>query len=110
MDLSILSKLIDSGKVGGWARSLVGMAFVAIIAKYPVLGTWIDPATQTQIAAAIAAIVVGVWSQLTKTDASKVIAAAAVKGAEVHVDPQVASESVAAVAADPTQPKVVVAK
>ena len=107
MDISFLTQLIDANKIGGWVRAIVAAGFVALVAKYPLLGNWIDPAVQTQIAAALAALAVGAWSQLTKTDASKVAAASTVAGVEVHVDPQVAPEAVAAVAADPTKPNVV---
>ena len=128
---TLLSKFIDSGKIGGWVRAGVGVAFVALISKYPVLGNWIDPAVQTQIAAALAAIVVGIWSQLTKTDTAKLAAVAAMSGpqkeaaftgipnsakiAAVEAIPDVtkievkatATDGVADAANDPSRPKVV---
>ena len=70
----LASKLIDHNKIGGWVRAIVAAGFVALIAKYPILGSYVDPALQTQIAAAIAAAIVGVWSQLTKTPEAKVAA------------------------------------
>ena len=105
--ISILSKFIDSNKLGGWVRAGVAAGFVALIAKYPLLGNWIDPAIQTQIAAAIAATVVGVWSQLTKTDAAAIAKVAAMPDVQKIVVDTKASADVGNALADPTQTKVV---
>ena len=71
MNLTFLTQFIDANKLGGWVRAVVAAGFVAAIAKWPILGNVIDPAIQTQAAALLAAIVVGYWSQLTKTDDAK---------------------------------------
>ena len=108
MNLSFLTQLIDANKIGGWVRAIVAAGFVALVAKYPVLGNYVDPAIQTQIAAAIAAIAVGAWSQLTKTDASKIAAVAALpEVTKITISPT-AADGAAKVAADPTQPKVTI--
>lgn len=72
MNLGFLSQFINADKIGGWVRAGVAALFVAAVAKWPILGTYIDPAIQTQIAAVIAALVVGAWQQMTKTDSAKV--------------------------------------
>ena len=105
--LSLASKFIDSNKLGGWIRAIVAAGFVALIAKYPIFGTYIDPALQTQIAAAIAAAVVGVWSQLTKTDAAAIAKVAAMPDVEKIVVQPAAGDGVGAALADPSQTKVV---
>lgn len=130
MNLTFLTQFIDANKLGGWVRAGVAAGFVALIAKYPVLGNWVDPAVQTQIAAALAAVVVGIWSQLTKTDTAKLAAVAAMSGpqkeaaftgipnsakiAAVEAIPDVtkievkatATNGVADAANDPSRPKV----
>ena len=105
--VGFLSLFIDSNKLGGWVRAIVAAGLVALVAKYPVLGNLIDPAIQVQIAAAIAAIVVGGWSQLTKTDSAKIAAVSALPDVEkIVVQPQ-AADGVGAALADPAQTKVV---
>lgn len=96
MNWSLLTQFVDANKLGGWVRALVGAGFVAAIAKWPVLGTYVDPGTQVQIAAAVATIVIGLWSQLTKTDKAKVQAAAAVVGPEGKPTIVVTSSALAA--------------
>ena len=59
--VNFLSKFVDANKIGGWVRAAVAAGFVALIAKYPILSSYVDLATQTQIAAAIAMAVVGGW-------------------------------------------------
>lgn len=107
MNLGFLAQIIGPDKIGGWVRSGVGVAFVAAVAKWPILGSYIDPSTQTQLAAVVATLVVGVWQQLTKTDNAKVKAAAALPGVAQVVVKKTATDGVAAAAADPAQPKVV---
>ncbi len=98
---------MSSDKIGGWVRAGVAAAFVAAIAKWPILGTWVDPAVQTQVAAALAALAVGAWSHLTKTDEAKIAAVAAMPDVEkIVVQPQ-ASDGVGKALADPEQTKVV---
>jgi hypothetical protein len=133
MNLTFLTQFIDASKLAGWIRAGVGAAFVAAIAKWPILGNYVDPALQTQIAALLATIVVGYWSQLTKTDTAKLSAVAEMSGpqkqaaftgipdsakiAAVEAIPDVSSISVKASATDgvadalndPTRPKVVAA-
>lgn len=72
MKLGFLTQLVNADKIGGWVRAAVAAAFVAAVAKWPILGAYVDPAVQTQVAAAVAAVVVGYWSQLTKTPEAKV--------------------------------------
>lgn len=69
-------KLIDADKLGGWVRSFVASILATVVAKNPVLSAYLDPVTQASIAAAVAGVVVGAWSQLTKSDAAKVQMAA----------------------------------
>ena len=78
MDLGILTQFIDANKIGGWVRAGVAALLVALVAKYPPLGTILDPSVQTQLAALIATVAVGLWSQLTNTDKAKLVAAAGV--------------------------------
>jgi len=105
--LGLASKLVDSNKLGGWVRAAIAAGFVALIAKYPLLGNIIDPAIQTQIAAAIAAIVVGGWSQLTKTDSAAIAKVAAMPDVEKIVVQPTAGDGVGTALKDPTQTKVV---
>lgn len=105
--IALVSKFIDSDKLGGWVRAAVAAGFVAIVAKWPILGTYVDPAIQTQIAAAIAATVVGVWSQLTKTDAAAIAKVAAMPDVEKIVVQPKATDGVGDALADPNQTKVV---
>jgi len=105
--ISIASKFIDSDKLGGWVRAGVAAGFVAIVAKWPIFGSYIDPAIQTQIAAAIAATVVGIWSHLTKTDAAAIAKVAAMPDVEKIVVQPNAVDGVGIALADLTQTKVV---
>lgn len=107
--ITLLSKFVDANKLGGWVRAGVAAGLVALVSKYPVLGNLIDPATQVQIAAAIAAIVVGGWSQLTKTDGAAIAKVAAMPDVEKIVVQPKASDGIGAALADPTQTKVVAA-
>ena len=107
MDLGILTQFIDANKIGGWVRAGVAALLVALVAKYPPLGTILDPSVQTQLAALIATVVVGLWSQLTKTDAAKLKAAAALPDVTKITVSANSSAPVAAIAADDAHPKVV---
>ena len=107
MNLAFLYQFVSSDKIGGWVRAGVAAAFVAAVAKWPVLGAWVDPAVETQIAAAIAAVAVGAWSHLTKTDAAKIAAVAALPDVEkIVVQPQ-SADGVGVALADSAQTKVV---
>ena len=70
--LQVLASIINADKLGGWVRAGVASLLGVFIAKWPLLGTILDPATQAALGTVVAAIVVGVWSQLTKSDAAKV--------------------------------------
>lgn len=107
MNLGILSKIIGPDKIGGWVRAGVGAAFVAAVARWPVLGAYLAPDVQTQLAAALAALVVGAWSQLTKTDDAKMKMTEALPDVANIVVKPTATDGVAAAAADPTRTKVV---
>ena len=72
--LPVLATLFDDNKVAGWVRAGVAALLGLFVAKWPWLGQIVDPTTQQAIAAVVATIVVGVWSQLTKTPAAKVAA------------------------------------
>lgn len=66
MDLKFLLMFINASKVGGWTRAIVAAGFVWLIHKYPVLGNYVTPDAQTDIALALSIIVVGLWSQIAK--------------------------------------------
>jgi hypothetical protein len=66
MNLSVLYKLVDADKLGGWVRAGVAAGLGALIAKFPGVGGIVDPSTQTQIGIIVATIVVGVWSHYAK--------------------------------------------
>lgn len=107
MDLSFLTQFVDANKIGGWVRAGVAAILVAIVAKYPPLGNVLDPSVQTQLAVLIATVAVGLWSQLTKSDAAKLKAAAAIPDVKQIVVNTNSSAPVAAIAADDAHPKVV---
>ena len=105
--VQLLNKLVGPEKIGGWVRGAIAAALVAVVSKYPPLGTILDTGTQTQIAALVATIVVGIWSQLVKTDSAKLAAVEAMPSvSKITVVPVASSAAVAAVAADPSRPKV----
>ena len=107
MDLSFLTQFVDASKVGGWARSAVAAGLGVAIAKWPGLSSYLDPVTQAAIGTAVAGIVVGVWSQLTKTDSAKLAAVEAMPSVtKITVAPASAAPAVAQAAADPSRPKV----
>jgi hypothetical protein len=68
--LSVLSKFVDAGKLGGWVRSGVGALFVMAIARWPVLGDIVPADVQVELAAAFATVIVGLWSHLAKSIAA----------------------------------------
>ena len=85
MDFSFLSQFVDANKLGGWVRAAVGALIAAGIAKYPGLGSIIDPTTQAEIGVAVSGLVVGLWSHYSKVLAAKAApppppSAAGVKG------------------------------
>lgn len=91
--LPLLSKFIDADKLGGWVRAGVGALIAAVIAKWPGLSSILDPSTQAAIGVAVSGIVVGIWSQLVKSDAAKVQMAAAVPAVKqiTVTDPAIAA-------------------
>lgn len=62
-----ISMFIDSGKVGGWVRAGVASVLPLLIAKYPLAGVILDPATQTMVATLASTIAVGLWSHYVKS-------------------------------------------
>lgn len=135
MNLGFLSQFINADKLGGWVRagvaSILGYLIAHYAAKYPLLTDVLSPEVQASIGVAASGLAVGLWSQLTKTDAAKIDMAAAISPAgkeaafagvsdstkiaavtalpdveKVVVQPQ-ASDGIGAALADPTQPKVV---
>ena len=114
MNLSFLSQFINADKIGGWVRagvaSLFGFLIAHYAAKYPLLTDILSPEVQASIGVAASAIVVGLWSQLTKTDAAKIDMAAAIPGPAKEVAFAGVSDStkIAAVTALPDVEKVVV--
>jgi hypothetical protein len=109
MNLSFLTQFFDASKVGGYARSGVAALFGIAIAKWPFLNTYLDPATQAALGLAVSGIAVGIWSQLTKTDAAKIAAVNALPPDQVVgvVVAKTASDGVLAAAQNPAMPNVV---
>jgi hypothetical protein len=106
MNLTFLTQFIDASKIGGWVRGAVAAGFVMLIAKYPVLSSYISPELQTELAAALATVAIGLWSQLTKTDKAKVQAAAGVIDPTTG-KPTIVVTSAALAAATPNQENIV---
>lgn len=106
MDLTFLTQFIDANKVGGWVRAGVAAAIGAAITKWPWLSQYLDPATQAALGVAAAGVVVGLWSQLTKTDKAKVQAAAGVIDPDTG-NPTIVVTSAALAAATPNQENIV---
>lgn len=103
----MLSQFVDANKIGGWVRAAVAAGLGMLVARNLTLASILDPNTQQAIGVAVSGIVVGVWSQLTKTDAAKIAAAAALPDVAQITVKSTATDGVAAAAADPTQTKVV---
>lgn len=135
MNFSFLSQFINADKLGGWVRagvaSILSYLLAHYAAKWPLLTDVLNPQVQAAIGMSTATLVVGLWSQLTKTDTAKIDMAAAIGPAgkeaafagvsdstkiaavtalpdveKVVVQPQ-ASDGIGAALADPTQTKVV---
>lgn len=62
-----ITMFIDSGKIGGWVRAGVASVLPLLIAKYPLAGVILDPATQTAVATVASAVAVGLWSHYAKS-------------------------------------------
>ena len=107
--MNFLTQFVDASKVGGWARAGVSALIGIGIAKWPLLGTVLDPATQAALALAVSGTVVGIWSQLTKNPAAKVAAVNDLPKDQVIgvVVAKTASNGVLAAAQNPAMTKVV---
>lgn len=114
MDWSVFSKVVDANKLGGWVRAGVASILSYLIAhyaaKWPLLTDILNPQIQAGLGIAAATIVVGWWSQLTKTDTAKLSMAAAIPGPakEAAFAGIPDSAKIAAVTALPDVEKVVV--
>lgn len=64
--MGIFVKLIDAGQLGGWVRAAVGALLTVLIAKWPLLSSVLDPATQAAIGVAVSGLAVGIWSHIAK--------------------------------------------
>lgn len=64
--MQILSGLVDASKLGGWVRAGVASGLAVAIGKLPVLGQFLDPATQTALGVFVSGVVVGIWSHYVK--------------------------------------------
>ena len=108
MNLTFLTQFFDASKVGGYARSGVAALLGIAIAKWPALAAYLDPATQAALGLAVSGFVVGVWSQLTKTEAAKVAAVNDLPKDQVLgvIVATTATDGVRAAANDPTMTKV----
>ena len=109
MDISFLTQFIDNNKLGGWVRAGVAALIGLLIGKWPLLGTVLDPASQQALGVVVAGVVVGVWSQLTKTDSAKLAAVEALPDIAKIVVKPFATDGIAAAVDDPTRPKVAAA-
>ena len=111
MNLSFLTQFFDASKVGGYARSGVAALFGIAIAKWPVLSAYLDPATQAALGLAVSGVAVGVWSQLTKTNAAKIAAVEEMPKDQVLgvVIAKTATNGVLAAAQNPAMPKAIMA-
>ena len=70
--MEFLTQLVDASKLGGWARAVVASLLGVAIAKWPGLAGYIPPDAQAAIGAAVASIVVGAWSHVSKESTSSV--------------------------------------
>src|ERR1039458_5416896 len=109
MNISFLTQFIDASKVGGWARAGVAALLGIAIFKWPALSSVLDPTTQAALGLAVSGAVVGIWSQMTKTDAAKVAAVNALPKNQVIgvVVAPTATDGVLAAAQNPAMTKVV---
>lgn len=110
MNWSLLTQFVDANKIGGWVRAAVASGLALVLthyaAQFPLLSDILSPQVQLAIGAMASTLAVGLWSQLTKTDKSKVQAAAAVLDPETGKRTIVVT-SAALAAATPNQPNIV---
>jgi hypothetical protein len=74
--LEILAKFIDADKLGGWVRGGLAALFTFLLLKFPGLTPFLSDAVRDAVSVLAVTVVVGLWSQLTKTDYAKVQMAA----------------------------------
>ncbi len=106
MDLSFLTQFIDANKLGGWVRAGIAALLGVVIGKWPLLSSVLAPTTQQALGVVIAGIVVGIWSQLTKTDSAKLAAVEAMPDVKTITVSVNAADALAEAVADPSRPKV----
>lgn len=68
---SLLARLVDTSKLAGYVRAGVAAAAGAAIAKWPLLGQFMDQDTQNALGVFAAGLVVGMWSHFVKSDDAK---------------------------------------
>jgi hypothetical protein len=109
MNMSLLTQFVDANKLGGWVRAGVASILAVVIGKNPTLAIYLDPTVQQALGVVAAGIVVGIWSQLTKTDAAKIAAVNALPKDQVIgvVVAKTATDGVLAAAKNPEMPNVV---
>ena len=107
MNWSTISQFVDANKLGGWVRAGVASILAVAIGKWPLLGAILDPATQQALGVVLAGVVVGFWSQLTKTDSQKMKMVEAIPDVKQIVVAANATDGVANAAEDTSRPKVV---
>jgi hypothetical protein len=64
---AVLATFLDAGKVGGYVRAGVATGLGLAVAKVPVLGAVMDPATQAALGVFLSGLAVGIWSHYVKT-------------------------------------------
>ncbi len=108
--MNFISRFIDASKVAGWVRAIVAAGLAVALARWPVLKPYLPTEVQTALSVVIAGILVGVWSQMTKTDDANLKAVEEMPAVQkIVVSPVAPQDSAAVVAAlSPDRPKVVV--
>lgn len=64
---SLLVRIVDADKLGGWVRALVASLIALLIGKWPALSAIVTPDMQAAIAVAVSGFVVGLWSTIAKS-------------------------------------------
>ena len=84
---SIIVRLVNADKLGGWTRALVAVLLGQATGWFGgVLAPFLTPELQQVIAAAVATAVVGFWSDIAKAVANKPAAQVASLAALPEVD------------------------
>lgn len=113
MNMTFLTQFIDANKLGGWVRagvaSLLGWLLAHYAAQYPLLADVLSPQVQVAIGLGVSTAAVGLWSQLTKTDAAKVAAVEALPPDQIVgvVVATTATDGVLAASQNPAMPKAI---